>query len=233
MRAPTSRQAICAAAAAARFAVCDVNLRPPYTDASVVAAAVRNSDLLKLNDDELLPVTASILEDSGLTSEERADAQRAYEAARLADQIRTFKICNQKPNDAARAIARAAALLGKAVDVSTIVVTRGSLGAVLWESSDPCDAGSLEFEGGTAWACNGFLAPVVADTVGAGDAFLAAFLASRLRDPENVAASLESGCRLGAFVAGCTGATPEHCAAKIRSLDPRDRGDGDVVFRLI
>ena len=63
--------------------------------------------------------------------------------------------------------------------------------------------------GGSAWACGGFVAPAKADTVGAGDSFLAAFLVELLRGAAPDAA-LEAACRLGAFVAGRPGATPEH-----------------------
>jgi fructokinase len=50
---------------------------------------------------------------------------------------------------------------------------------------------------------------VVADTVGAGDAFLAAFLGARLRR-EEPAACLAEVCRLGEWVASQSGATPRH-----------------------
>ena len=59
-RAAPSRTAIRAAAAAARMVVCDVNLRPPIVENQVVAEAVFGVDLLKLNDEEMLPVADAL-----------------------------------------------------------------------------------------------------------------------------------------------------------------------------
>jgi len=50
----------------------------------------------------------------------------------------------------------------------------------------------------------------VADTVGAGDAFLAALVLRLLRDPQSPAVALAHACRTGEWVAGCHGATPEY-----------------------
>mmetsp|Transcript_6195 Transcript_6195/g.15414 ORF Transcript_6195/g.15414 Transcript_6195/m.15414 type:complete len:470 (+) Transcript_6195:98-1507(+) len=48
------------------------------------------------------------------------------------------------------------------------------------------------------------------DTVGAGDAFLAALVCSLLVQNESAERALERACALGGYVAGCRGATPEH-----------------------
>lgn len=50
----------------------------------------------------------------------------------------------------------------------------------------------------------------VADTVGAGDAFLAALVASLLAAPASPHEALHRACRLGEFVASQPGATPRH-----------------------
>jgi hypothetical protein len=52
----------------------------------------------------------------------------------------------------------------------------------------------------------------VADTVGAGDAFLAAFLAGLLRAAHTDAEMLSAACRLGEWVASHPGATPDYDA---------------------
>lgn len=79
---------------------------------------------------------------------------------------------------------------------SRVCVTAGARGAgLLWA-------------GDWAWA-NG--RPVaVRDTVGAGDAFLAGFLAAHLRRRETPKQALASACRLGEFVAAHDGATPPY-----------------------
>ena len=81
----------------------------------------------------------------------------------------------------------------------------------MWEADAPA----------TVHACSGFVPPAEADTVGAGDAFLAAFLVSRL-DGAPPGVCLEAGCRLGAFVAGAVGATPQHDAAAIAGIEARN-----------
>ncbi len=52
----------------------------------------------------------------------------------------------------------------------------------------------------------------VADTVGAGDAFLAALVLRLLHDPETPAVALAHACRTGEWVASRHGATPEYPA---------------------
>mgnify|MGYP002786773067 CR=1 FL=1 len=54
----------------------------------------------------------------------------------------------------------------------------------------------------------------VADTVGSGDAFLAAFIHYYLKG-ESLAHTLEKACAMGAFVASCKGATPSYKPAEI------------------
>mgnify|MGYP003685086351 FL=1 len=77
------------------------------------------------------------------------------------------------------------------------------------------------FSGALKWssACN-LPTPQVADTVGAGDAFLAAFLLERLRGSSGLAA-LEEACKLGAYVASMPGATPPIDEAALGSLVAR------------
>ncbi|MBI2515330.1 MAG: carbohydrate kinase [Opitutae bacterium] len=80
----------------------------------------------------------------------------------------------------------------------TVCVTAGARGAGLLQAG--------------RWYWEPARPVAVVDTVGAGDAFLAALLASQLAGaaPER---ALARACRLGAFVAGCAGATPVHPAA--------------------
>ena len=134
-------------------------------------------------------------------------------------------------DEATRAVARAAASIGAALRrASSVVVTRGARGAVLWQSTKLTRSGDEQStkltrsgdedgrkggggRAGRAYGCDGFVTPNTtpntpgggqADTVGAGDAFLAALLAAMLREGAvpSASAALEAGCRLGAYVAG-------------------------------
>jgi fructokinase len=96
--------------------------------------------------------------------------------------------------DKARLGERAAALSAR-TGVGTIVVTRGGKGAAVLHDGAFTSRPSPKVE--------------VADTVGAGDAFTAAFLDGLLKDGDPVGA-LDAALRLGAFVASRHGAQPEH-----------------------
>lgn len=83
---------------------------------------------------------------------------------------------------------------------SVICVTRGDKGAIVWK-----DYAFYEHDG----------YPVsVADTVGAGDAFLATFVKGLLTDAE-VQPLIERACAVGAYVASQRGANPEYNVEKV------------------
>lgn len=75
----------------------------------------------------------------------------------------------------------------------TVCITRGENGAALWHKGE--------------WTEHLGFSVAVKDTVGAGDAFLAAFIQSVL-DGRDSMSILERSNRAGSFVAGCTGAIP-------------------------
>ena len=201
-RAEASRAAIRAAASAAKFTVCDVNLRPPFVDDEIVVEATCDVDLLKLNDEELLPLAEALRRQAP-----SADVDAACEACAKVEPAVDDASDAGDDNAMASTIAKAAAAIGKAVSASRVVVTRGSKGAVY------CD------EDGSAYTCGGFKPDAIADTVGAGDSFLAAMLASLLAEKAGPLDALEAGCRCGAFVASRPGATPKHEKAVIASLE--------------
>lgn len=88
-------------------------------------------------------------------------------------------------------------------DVKGICVTRGKHGALLlWE--------------GTFYENNGYPI-VVADTVGAGDSFLATLVTSLLTDKKPQEA-LDLACAMGALVAGSPGANPKISLSQIEDL---------------
>lgn len=84
--------------------------------------------------------------------------------------------------------------LSKAFAVHTICVTLGDKGAMAWYR-------------GELFSHPGFKVEVV-DTIGAGDAFLAAFIAGILEE-RSLPTILESACRAGAEVASKSGANPD------------------------
>jgi fructokinase len=114
------------------------------------------------------------------------------EVGQIASWLRTGEPTPNPPADAA-AVAEACATLSKATNTPRICVTMAAAGAALW------DRGSLISAP----------APKVAvrDTVGAGDAFMAALMVGLTRGADTQTA-LETACRLGAIVASHDGAIP-------------------------
>jgi fructokinase len=88
-------------------------------------------------------------------------------------------------------------------EVASVCVTRGESGAILLHKGE--------------WAEHPGYRVEVADTVGAGDAFLAALL-SRLFAGDSLDDVLDYANAVGAFVASKNGATPEHDANEIASI---------------
>ena len=119
------------------------------------------------------------------------------------------------PDDAV-AVADAAAALGD-TGATTVIVTRGENGAVV-------------SSGGSAWACGGFVAPArptrSAPATASSPRSWSSCCAARRRTRRSAA------CRLGAFVAGRPGATPEHEVATIASLSPCAWGVDECVLEL-
>ncbi|MFT5142070.1 MAG: fructokinase [Rhodothermales bacterium] len=98
------------------------------------------------------------------------------------------------PRDAARSLARR-------FDCAVVCVTKGADGASLWH-----DGQWTEHPGFPADA---------RDTVGSGDAFLAALLDGLLKGRDD-ASALAFACRLGSFVATKSGATPQYTLEEVR-----------------
>lgn len=85
----------------------------------------------------------------------------------------------------------------------TICVTRGENGAIVWHND--------KFYEHPGFNVN------VGDTVGAGDAFLATFIAGLL-NKQPIDKTLEKACAVGAFVATQRGANPVYDEAKINEI---------------
>lgn len=100
------------------------------------------------------------------------------------------------PTHRTGALERAARSLAKTHGLTRICVTAGSRGAgLLWDG---------------IWDWEAARPVKVRDTVGAGDSFLAAFLAAVLRGRRPPATALKLAARMGEFVASQAGATPAY-----------------------
>lgn len=91
---------------------------------------------------------------------------------------------------------KAARQLARQRSLPRICVTAGAQGAGLWWDD--------------RWHWQRGRRVEVRDTIGAGDAFLAAFLGSLLVRKTDPRAALANACRMGEFVTGCDGATPPY-----------------------
>lgn len=112
------------------------------------------------------------------------------------------------PVDTAAQIEAAARRFATRHRFKFVCVTAGKRGAgLLWDGE---------------WSWETGRPVVVRDTVGAGDSFLAAFLAARLKRGESPRRALAAACRMGEFVAARDGATPLYECDK--SGKPREIG---------
>lgn len=181
--------------------VLDVNLRSPWYTKERVLTLARGTDtvdmdmevkkfgLLKLNEEELV-----ILEEwCGLVTPK------------------------EKLSLTGNALKERMEKLAISLHTQRLCVTRGKDGAALWcqgsiNYDDDKNESSFHENPGYCLTTNG---SSNSDTVGAGDAFLAALIHSHLICGESPDVALERACALGGYVAGCPGATPEHADAPV------------------
>ncbi|MEN2283688.1 carbohydrate kinase [Algoriphagus sp. SE2] len=84
-----------------------------------------------------------------------------------------------------------------------ICITKGSKGALI-------------FKGGEFWEHSGYKVEV-ADSIGAGDAFLSGFIKCYL-EKKSLEETLDFACKLGAFVASKKGGTPKYTASEVHAI---------------
>src|SRR5438132_11803611 len=114
------------------------------------------------------------------------------EVGRLAHWVRTGESIPETPRDDA-SIARDCQTLAEATSVYCVCVTRAEAGAALWDRGSLTTAPAPHVE--------------VKDTVGAGDAFMAGLMVGVTHGMDHQRV-LEIACRLSAYVASHSGATP-------------------------
>ncbi|HEY0895748.1 MAG TPA: carbohydrate kinase [Sphingobacteriaceae bacterium] len=149
----------------AKLKIFDMNLRPPYADPVKLNVLLHHSDVLKINDEELVYLR---------------------------------KICGLGGTDpdVLSAISRLYA-------IPVICLTRGADGAGVWTPS--------------GWISHPGYRINVKDTVGSGDAFLAAFIYGLL-DGQPWELILKRSNAIGALVAGKNGASPAYSESEIQNL---------------
>lgn len=98
-------------------------------------------------------------------------------------------------------------LLRNNYQIAEILLTRGSQGASYYTGGKKYDSAAYEVD--------------VADTVGSGDAFLAAFLARKLAGGTTIDRQLSFASALGAFVASSHGACPEYSPADLQQFEDK------------
>jgi fructokinase len=155
--------------------VLDTNLRKPYDRPEIVRESLRRSDVVKLNEHELLQLSAWF----GLPADLRAGT------AAVASEFACEIVC----------------------------VTRGSEGAVLWHNGHWSEHPGYKVE--------------VKDTVGSGDAFLAALLAALLQGKQDDEL-LQRANLMGAYVATQFGAVPTYQSDTISLILAMNARKGDT-----
>lgn len=158
-RSPVSRNTLLRYATMAKWPILDLNHRDPYGRKEVVLPLLATCKSLKLNEHELIFITA-LLNGEGKTEKDQITG--AFEAF---------------PN------------------IEEIILTKGGAGAAYYLRNAHCEVKGISVE--------------VADTVGSGDSFLAAFVGGRLKrktSPE----ILNDAILLSAFIATRVGGCPAY-----------------------
>ncbi|NUN69134.1 MAG: carbohydrate kinase [Bacteroidetes bacterium] len=168
----TSRNTLFQLLEAAPFRVFDVNLRQSFYSMDLIEDILRQTELLKLNMEELFILTGT---------ESGGDVKGAIQ--KLKERTTAAAIC----------------------------VTRGENGAVV-------------LAGGQFSEHPGYRV-AVADTVGAGDSFLAGFVSEYVQGAP-VSRALDVGCALGAMVASRKGANPTINANEIAGFIEKQKHIG-------
>lgn len=135
----------------------DANFRPPFYDFEIVVTLLGFTDILKINEDELVIFADYFNIDPNVES-----------------------VCSH---------------LDHHFPLDLICVTQGSKGALIYQGGDIISHDGYKVK--------------VADSIGAGDAFLSGFIKTYL-DKQPLDQVLDFACKLGAFVASKKGGTPRY-----------------------
>ncbi|HCC70479.1 MAG TPA: carbohydrate kinase [Bacteroidales bacterium] len=144
----------------------DINLRPPYTDKTILELLMHKADIVKMNHDELSHILT----------------------------------LNRHKSDF---LEQAADFVCEKYNISLLCVTLGDKGAFLMAGEEKIYQEGFRIK--------------AADTVGAGDAFLAGFIDYYLKK-KSLEETLEFASRLGAYVASQKGANPPFYPDRLKGL---------------
>jgi fructokinase len=160
-----SRKTLLRLLKSASLRILDMNLRPPHFETEILNELLHQTDMLKINDEELLYLKTSF-------NQPGAD-------------LKTLEY------------------IGREFSIRSICVTMGAKGALLWT------ADRVTYHPGYRIT--------VKDTVGSGDAFLAAFIHGLLNGYPHEQI-LRRANATGAVVAGKSGATPDYSEKEMQTL---------------
>ncbi len=211
--------------------VLDANLRDPWYEPGGVLELARGRRgvdgrrrrlaLLKLNEEELTTMERWLREEEeelGIDNDDDEDRGCARSSAEGEERAGGASSSSTSSTAGGSTdLERRMEGLGRRLNALRVCVTRGRDGAALWCRNPREDGGGGGGGGGGGTAFHehsgyGHLLPPDGggDSVGAGDAFLAALVCSLLVRDEPPERALERACALGGYVAGRRGATPEH-----------------------
>lgn len=165
-RESSSRETLIELIKNARLKIFDMNLRPPHYEQKTLEELLQWTDILKINEDELLFL------------------QHHY----------------GNPSSSQQELL---AQLAKRFNLQIICVTLGEKGAIVWQQEKIFSHSGYSIK--------------VADTVGAGDAFLATFINGILQD-NPIEETLAKSCATGALVASRYGANPDYSESDILKI---------------
>lgn len=187
-----SRKALFSLLEQAPYRVFDVNLRPPFFEKELLQDLLQQADLLKTNQSELEMLWKMFGSGSGTGSGSSGGTEDPGAAESGAG---TESDTSGGTESVAAPESDIAGSLRDRFNIQGVIVTKGGLGASF-------------YNGDGSWHAPGI--PVtVEDTVGSGDSFLAAFIASH-RKKEKPGECLRKAVAMGSFIAGKKGGCPEY-----------------------
>jgi fructokinase len=168
----------------------DINLRAPFYDFEKIEIILGFTDILKINEDELMIVADhfGLSLDKGFSDLMQTESPNSKNEDSIRISPLSQKLCE---------------FLTQHFPIQMVCITLGSQGALLYQNGDFYHHPGYKVQ--------------VEDTVGSGDAFLSGFVKTYLAgsDPKEI---LDFACKLGAFLATKKGGTPKYRIEEINKI---------------